>query len=107
MASLNDWRDECWRLAEDNGFHEGRANSRDDTLVRLCLLHSEVSEAVQLVKRHGPEAGGLAEELADVFIRALDLCGCLKIDLDQAMRDKMAKNYARPRKYGTPREEKL
>lgn len=104
--TLNQWRSECWRLAEQKGFHAGRGNSRDDTLVRLCLIHSEVSEAVQEVKRRGPEAAReqLAEELADVLIRVFDLAGCLEIDLNAAVAAKMAKNQARPHLYGTPME---
>ena len=110
---LNSWRDACWKLAEDKGFHDGRANwDRDDTLVRLCLLHTEVSEAAQLVKKRwadSPTAVDLrefGEELADVFIRLADLCCCVGVDLDGAVRAKMAKNAARPHLYGTPWTEK-
>jgi NTP pyrophosphatase (non-canonical NTP hydrolase) len=104
--TLNGWRDEVFRGMERQGFHEDRSNAgRDDTLVRLCLVHTEVSEAAQVVKRHGvtPESRPqLDEELADVFVRLFDLCGCLGVDVDAAVAAKMAANMARPRKYGTP-----
>lgn len=101
-----------WTIAENHGFHEGRTNSRDDTLVRLCLVHTEVSEASQVVKRSWlaatPQAvvDDLAEELADVLIRVADLAGCLSIDLEQAVEKKLKINDGRKRHYGTPREEK-
>lgn len=109
--TLNDWRDEVWRLMEAKGFHAGRGNTRDDVLVRLCLVHTEVSEAAQEVKRHWTGDGEpgvravLAEEVADTLIRLLDLCGCLGIDVDGAVSVKHAKNAARPQNYGTPNQE--
>lgn len=43
---------------EEKGFHEGRTgNGRDDTLVRLCLIHTEVSEAADVVKKKGISLG--------------------------------------------------
>ena len=108
--SLNRWRDEVWSAMEGKGFHDGMGNSRDDVLVRLCLVHTEVSEAAQEVKRNWVGAGrdgvraAVAEELADAVIRLLDLCGCLNIDVEAAVAGKMAKNAARPRLYGTPNE---
>jgi NTP pyrophosphatase (non-canonical NTP hydrolase) len=108
--TLNDWRDDVWRLMEAKGFHVGRGNTRDDVMVRLCLVHTEVSEAVQEVKRHWTGDGSpavraaVAEEVADTLIRLLDLCGCLGIDVDAAVAAKHAKNAARPHLYGTPNE---
>lgn len=115
--TLNKLRDECWSMAEAKGFHQGRTDSRDDNLVRLALIHTEVSEAAQVVKRHWPQdtrvweddlksekEAELSEEIADVFIRLFDFAGCLGLDLDAAVRKKMAKNGGRPRLYGTPFE---
>lgn len=99
---------DAWQTAEDKGFHDGRSGGRDDTLLRLCLIHTEVSEAAQEVKRHG--TGGravldrVASELADVLIRVGDLAGCLDLDLESAVRAKMAQNRNRPERYGTPAE---
>lgn len=99
---------QVWADMETKGFHAGRGTSRDDTLVRLCLVHTEVGEAAQVVKRHWAEGapdwvrGQLADELADIVIRVADLSGCLGIDLQQAVLDKMAVNRSRPYLYGTP-----
>ncbi len=98
----------AWRMAEDKGFHRGRGRSRDDTLVRLCLIHTEVSEAVQEVKRHWEGDGSpelveqVGEELADVLIRVLDLAGCIGVDLQSAVEAKFKANSKRPHLYGTP-----
>lgn len=107
--NLNEWRDYCFQAMEAKGFHDGRDAGRDDTLLRLCLVHTEVSEAAQLAKRHFlpgccPDEHLLAfsEEIADVLIRLFDLAGTLDLDLEAAVQAKMAKNAARPHKYGTP-----
>lgn len=112
---LNQLRDRCWQVAEDKGFHEGRTDGRDDNLVRLALIHTEVSEATQIIKRHWPQdtrtwedrlkmekEDELAEEIADVLIRVFDMAGCIGLDLDMAVQKKIAKNEGRERLYGTP-----
>lgn len=112
---------EAWDIAEEKGFHAGRTSSRDDILVRLCLIHSEVSEAVQEVKRHWkdtvPQTDAecqeqqalrtkVTEELADILIRCGDLAECIGQDLQEAVVQKLAKNRGRPAGYGTPHEGK-
>jgi NTP pyrophosphatase (non-canonical NTP hydrolase) len=103
-----DLQNEAWSIAERKGFHEGRANGRDDVLVRLCLVHTEVSEAVQGVKRHWKGQGDdvtrsiVGEELADAVIRIMDLAECLGINLQGEIAAKNMKNADRPRLYGTP-----
>jgi NTP pyrophosphatase (non-canonical NTP hydrolase) len=97
-------------MADAKGFHGDphTLRTRDSTLIRLALIHTEVSEATQIVKRYGVEEdlARLAEEFADVLIRVADLAGCLAIDLDAAVQAKLVKNAQRPRQYGTPWEER-
>jgi NTP pyrophosphatase (non-canonical NTP hydrolase) len=97
-------------IAEEKGFHENRRGTgRDDALVRIALIHTEVSEAAQEIKRHWPELGlqsgeslnAVGEEMADIVIRVLDFCGCAGIDLERHVVEKMEKNRARPMHYGT------
>jgi NTP pyrophosphatase (non-canonical NTP hydrolase) len=97
---------------ETKGFHEGKqGKGRSETFERLALIHTEVSEATQVVKRHGIEdkehLDMFAEELADVQIRLLDLAGCVGINLYDFVVDKMEVNMKRPHKYGTPQESKV
>ena len=85
---------------------------------RLALIHTEVSEAAQLVKRNAsndifehaladPEVKAeFAEEIADVMIRCIDLADFCGFDLGRACMEKASKNLGRPYKYGTPDEGK-
>lgn len=102
---------ESWKGAAEKGFHTSLDNfpEREQTLIRLALIHTEVSEATQEAKRHGitsSSADRIAEELADVLIRVGDLAGCLKVDLEEAVVGKLKKNSLRPFKFGTPEEGK-
>jgi NTP pyrophosphatase (non-canonical NTP hydrolase) len=95
----------AWGIAEAKGFHEGKPADRETTLVRLCLLHSEVSEAVQEIKRHGMDGTeDCLRELADVVIRVGDLVGMLGATgrFPWILCDVMRANLARPDRYGTP-----
>lgn len=109
LLAIRDIQDSIWKAMEAKGFHDGRTGTgRDDTLVRLCLIHTEVSEAAQEVKRHwagqpnGAQLDAFAEELADVAIRLFDLAGCTGVDLGEAISRKMVRNMGRPFLYGTP-----
>jgi len=43
---------------------------------------------------------GIPSEMADVVIRVLHFCGKHKIDIEQAVREKMIYNESRPMKHG-------
>lgn len=43
---------------------------------------------------------GIPSELADIVIRVFDACGRYEIDLEQAIREKMAYNATRPQRHG-------
>ncbi len=64
----------------------------------LCLIHSEVSEALEGF-RVGDRAN-VAEELADTFIRVLDLAHGLGIDLTTEVFEKLEKNRNRGIRHG-------
>lgn len=104
--TLRDIQREAWACAHDKGFHADQPMDRTHTLLRLCLIHTEISEAAQAVKRHGIPAPGLGEELADACIRIFDLAEGLGIDLEEAIAQKMRVNRVRPVRYGTPWEGK-
>ena len=79
---------------------------------KLCLIHSEVSEALEEHRNgHAPteiyytgeKPEGIGIELADVVIRVLDLCGALGIDLEGMIELKMTYNATRPHRHGGKR----
>ena len=68
---------------------------------KLCLVHSEISEAMEGHRKgrtdeHLPHRSSIEVELADAVIRIADLAGALNLDLGGAIADKMAYNAVRP-----------
>lgn len=66
----------------------------------LCLIHSEISEAMegyrkQLADDHLPYRPMVEVELADALIRIFDLAGYLNLDLGAAYVEKRAYNDRR------------
>jgi len=95
----------CEEAAQNSAAH-GFVTSEENIPEKLCLIHSEVSEALEAV-RHGnppddklPEYNGLTVELADTVIRCLSLAGSLKLPLGEAIIAKMGYNSKRPPKHG-------
>lgn len=99
--------------AFNNGFWD-HPSDNDDLVVKLALVHTEISEAVEEL-RDAPKTGrGLADidfedsgkpvgfgiELADAVIRIADLAGHVGVDLDKMVRLKMDYNDTRPYRHG-------
>lgn len=68
---------------------------------KLCLVHSEVSEAMEgdrkgLMDDKLPHRSMAEVELADAVIRIFDLAGAYNMDLGGAIEEKMAFNKVRP-----------
>ena len=82
---------------------ESRSNSRlGKALVaeKLCLIHSEVSEAMEASRKNLmddklPHRLGVEVELADAIIRIFDLAGALHLDIGGAIEEKRAFNLSR------------
>lgn len=75
LASFYAMQEWCYRIARMKGFHD---KPRDPGLA-IALIHSEVSEALEALRKgpnkpseHIPEHTALEEELADIIIRVLD-----------------------------------
>ena len=76
-----------WQTAEDHGHHKNleALDMRLQTLVRLALVHTEVSEAWAVVDHGDPLGPSLRaqviEELADTAIRLLEMAWCWHMPL--------------------------
>ena len=91
--------------ATDKGFWDEEPNLGE----KIALIHSELSEALEEVRAgHKPDEiyevdgkpEGMPIELADAVIRIADLCGYYKIDLADAIYEKLNYNARRPIKHG-------
>ena len=93
---------EAFLIAKDHGFHE---RDIDDGKI-LCLIHSEISEALEALRKgnppdeHCPTYTSLEVELADAVIRIMDFAGLRGLDFAGAIRAKMEYNKTRDYKHG-------
>lgn len=120
---INKLAAEIYANAKDKGFYEdGKANNIGE---RLCLIHSEVSEALEADRKNN-HADKLAagdvllfsddevfkqqfknhvkdtfeDEIADVVIRCLDTAAHLNFDIEKHIEAKMRYNSLREKMHG-------
>ena len=92
--SLNELAQLCHSIAKEKGFWDEERNIGE----ALMLVVTELAEAMEGY-RHQDDAN-FKEELADAFIRLLDLCGGLNIDIENEIYQKALVNKKRPYKHG-------
>lgn len=106
-------------LAKSKGWRDSPRTPGED----IALIHSELSEALEEIRAgHAPnhtyfastpemegtdppgvttaKPEGVPSELADVLIRIGDFCGYHNIDLEEAVKEKLAFNAGRPYRHG-------
>lgn len=120
---INKIAQEIHQINVKNGFYEDEKNIGE----MLCLIHSEVSEALECDRKgkylkdgihlswalstnddghfyeeHFPEhiKDTFEDELADIMIRVMDLAAFKGIDLEGHIKVKMRYNSLRPYKHG-------
>nr|WP_246407851.1 hypothetical protein [Microvirga lupini] len=106
VEGLDILQDLCHSLACLSGWWTDKATGERKTLEqvnvaeKLCLIHSEISEAMEgdrkkLMDDHLPHRQMIEVELADALIRILDLGGFLELDITSAAIEKLAYNQRR------------
>lgn len=93
---LNQLRDLCHSRSRNAGWHD--VQREDGTL--LALIHSEVSEALEGLRKdaqddHLPHRKMAEVELADALIRILDFAGLKGYDIAGAFEEKLEYNLRR------------
>ena len=92
--TLRELTEMCHRIAKEKGFWDEKRNIGE----ALMLIVTEIAEAMEAHRKQDHE--NFREELADTFIRLFDLCGGMKIDIQDEILKKSEKNKNRPYKHG-------
>ncbi|MAB53456.1 MAG: hypothetical protein CMG80_17185 [Marinobacter sp.] len=103
-SNINEAADSCHGAALSAGWwHDLETGERIDRNVgeMLCLIHSEISEAMEGHRKNLPDdklphRPMIEVELADALIRILDVSKGLNLDIGGAVAEKMAFNMTRP-----------
>lgn len=105
MKSVQQLQIECHDIAEQQGFHSLDPKSKQGFMMLMALVHTEVSEAVQYVKKNvvaaptDSDLDSIGEEFADTVIRLLDIAQMLGINMQSSIETKMEFNKARGYRY--------
>ena len=94
LRSIKDWQQIVTEWAVSKGF----SWVKEDVDTMLLRIHGEVSEASEAIRDNDIE--GFAEELADIFIRLVNLCEVWGINLEDEVIKKHNENLNRPHLHG-------
>jgi NTP pyrophosphatase (non-canonical NTP hydrolase) len=84
------------QIAVEKGFWKKKRNDGE----LISLMHSELSEALEELRKKKPDWKLVGEELADCAIRIMDFCEARGINLEQSIWEKLDKNKKRPKMHG-------
>ena len=113
MKSLNNMAEEIHEVSTQKGFWdkvykytEGKPSQDIDFMLsKLALVHSEVSEVLEAMRKQMGEEK-IVEELVDIYIRLMDFyqgaknCGWVESSFDEVYEKKMAINKERKPMHG-------
>lgn len=89
---------EMQKKVHENAMLHGRWEGTRPIPAVLCLIHSEVSEALEAYRNR--DLLGFKEGLAEIVIRCLDVAGGYGIDLEAELFKKHEKNKKREYRHG-------
>lgn len=95
--NLSELTDKMHKFVSDQGWYESES-ARPQTLRNLAIsLNLEAAEVLEHFQWNDrlDDPSALAEELADVALYLMQIAGLSGIDLEQAILDKLDKNYKR------------
>lgn len=104
MTYLDEMADQLHQVAKEKGFWPTEV---DDIFVtkQLMMIVSETVEVMEAIRKDKGSAA-VADEMADILIRTLDLYaglvenGYTNVSLDKALEKKVSFNKTRPERHG-------
>ena len=101
IAAFNDMADAVHKTACNKGWHDSPRSLAEE----ICLMHSELSEALEGVRRpgpdrHCPEFSQIEVEFGDVIIRLMDSAKKHGLRVAEALVAKAAVNEGRAYRHG-------
>ena len=93
---LNELAQIVHEIAKSKGFWDQERNDGE----LIALMHSELSEALEVLRYPDHAEEPIETELADCIIRILDFCAARDLDIEKAIERKIEKNKGRKWKHG-------
>lgn len=104
-AFIDSWK-HLEKIVMENARNKGFYEVETHDAVRIALMHSELSEALESMRQGNPQSrhigkfSSVEEELADTVIRIIDFSAHKGLKIGEAIVKKIEFNTTRPYKHG-------